>query len=225
MSVKLGGAAGSAKSADLHSMSIDLGKPLQPSFFQGSDVVAIARALIGIVLVTEIDGERTAGRIVETEAYAAFDKASHSHSNRRTARTEPMFAIGGTAYVYRCYGIHHLFNVSTNSQDIAEAVLIRAVEPLEGIDIMMARRGLIKPDPKLTAGPGNVTVALGITGRHTAQAVFGPEIWFEDRGLRPTPENIAVGTRVGVAYADEDAYHPYRFWISGNKWVSKGKGL
>lgn len=198
---------------------------LQPAFFQGTDVVAIARGLLGTVLVTEVNGERTAGMVVETEAYAAFDKASHSHSNRRTARTEPMFGIGGTAYVYRCYGIHHLFNVSTNVQDVAEAVLIRGIEPLEGVDIMLRRRQLSVAAPKLTAGPGNLTVALGIAGRYTGMPVFGPEIWFEDRGLRPSPADIAVGTRVGVAYAEEDAYLPYRFWIRGNRWVSKAKGL
>ncbi len=198
---------------------------LTPAFFLREDVVQIARDLLGMVLVTEFDGQRTAGRIVETEAYAAMDKASHSHSNRRTNRTEPMFMTGGTAYVYRCYGIHHLFNISTNAADIAEAVLIRGVEPLEGIEVMQQRRGLPAVSPKISAGPGNVTVALGIPGRYTRNDVFSDTLWFEDRGLRPAPDEIAVGTRVGVAYAEEDAYLPYRFWIRGNPWVSKAKGL
>ncbi len=189
------------------------------------DVVQIARELLGMVLVTETDGVRTAAKIVETEAYAAMDKASHSHSNRRTRRTEPMFGKGGTAYVYRCYGIHHLFNISTNVADVAEAVLIRGVEPLEGAEIMQARRGLEVMHPKVSAGPGNVTVAMGISGNFTGKDVFSDALWIEDRGLRPAPEEIAVGTRVGVAYAGEDAYLPYRFWIRGNPWVSKGKGL
>lgn len=189
------------------------------------DVVQIARELLGMVLVTETDGVRTAAKIVETEAYAAMDKASHSHSNRRTRRTEPMFGEGGTAYVYRCYGIHHLFNISTNVADVAEAVLIRGVEPLEGAEIMQARRGLEVMSPKVSAGPGNVTVAMGIWGNFTGKDVFSDTLWIEDRGLRPAPEEIAVGTRVGVAYAAEDAYLPYRFWIAGNPWVSKGKGL
>ena len=200
-------------------------KKLTPAFFLRSDVVAIARDLLGMVVVTEMGGVRTAGRIVETEAYAAFDKASHSHSNRRTARTEPMFGTGGTAYVYKCYGIHHLFNISTNVQDIAEAVLIRGVEPLEGVEVMLQRRNMKVPAPKLTAGPGNLTVALGIENAHTGGNVFGEELWIEDRGLQPPPAEIAVGTRVGVAYAGEDAYLPYRFWIEGSTWVSKGKGL
>lgn len=198
---------------------------LTPAFFTRPDVTQIARELLGMVLVTEFEGQRTAGKIVETEAYAAMDKASHSHSNRRTRRTEPMFGPGGTAYVYRCYGIHHLFNISTNEADIAEAVLIRAVEPLEGADIMQARRGLETFSPKVSAGPGNVTVALGIGGNFTGKEVFSDGLWLEDRGLRPLPEAVAVGTRVGVAYAGEDAYLPYRFWIRGNPWVSKGKGL
>ena len=200
-------------------------KKLTPAFFGRPDVVTIARELLGMVVVTEIAGQRTAGKIVETEAYAAFDKASHSHSNRRTPRTEPMFGTGGTAYVYKCYGIHHLFNISTNAQDTAEAVLIRGVEPLEGIDMMLQRRNMETLLPKLTAGPGNLTVALGIGKGHTGGHVFGPELWIEDRGLQPPAAAIAVGTRVGVAYAGEDAYLPFRFWISGNKWVSKGKGL
>ena len=200
-------------------------KKLTPAFFLREDVVATARDLLGMVIVTEINGQRTAGKIVETEAYAAFDKASHSHSNRRTARTEPMFGTGGTAYVYKCYGIHHLFNISTNVQEVAEAVLIRGIEPLEGTEIMLQRRRMETLAPKLTAGPGNLTVALGIQKVHTGGDVFGEELWMEDRGLQPPATNIAVGTRVGVAYAGEDAYLPYRFWITGNKWVSKGKGL
>ncbi|RYD52426.1 MAG: DNA-3-methyladenine glycosylase [Sphingobacteriales bacterium] len=198
---------------------------LTPAFFLREDVVQIARDLLGMVLVTEFDGQRTAGRIVETEAYAAMDKASHSHSNRRTNRTEPMFRVGGTAYVYRCYGIHHLFNISTNAADVAEAVLIRGVEPLEGIEIMQQRRSLPTISPKISAGPGNVTVALGIPGSYTRNDVFSDTLWFEDRGLKPLPEEVVVGTRVGVAYAEEDAYLPYRFWIQGSHWVSKAKGL
>lgn len=198
---------------------------LSPSFFTRTDVVQIARELLGMVVVTEIDGQRTVGKIVETEAYAAMDKASHSHSNRRTRRTEPMFMEGGTAYVYRCYGIHHLFNISTNIADVAEAVLIRGVEPLEGAEIMQQRRRLPAISPKISAGPGNLTIALGIGGDFTGKDIFSGPLWIEDRGLRPNPEEIEVGTRVGVAYAEEDAYLPYRFWIRGNAWVSKGKGL
>lgn len=198
-------------------------KKLERDFFRRPDVVQIARELTGKVLVTELDGRRTAGVIVETEAYAAFDKACHAHNGRRTARTEPMFGEGGTAYVYLCYGIHNLFNIATNEAGTGEAVLIRALEPLEGVDLMLQRRKMNTPAYNLTAGPGALSVAMGIHRGHTALPVFGPEIWLEDRGIR-VPD-LATGTRVGVAYAEEDAYRPYRFWIKGNKWVSKGKGL
>ncbi len=185
------------------------------------DVVEIARELLGMVVVTLFDGQYTAGKIVETEAYAADDKASHSHSNRRTRRTEPMFGAGGTSYVYRCYGIHHLFNIATNIADVAEAVLIRGIEPLEGAQIMQARRGLDRLSPKVGAGPGNVTVALGISGNFTGKDVFSDLLWIEDRGLQPPPGEIATGPRAGVLYAGEDARLPYRFWIRDNPWVSK----
>ena len=198
---------------------------LSPAFFRRPDVVQVARELLGMLLVTEVEGERTTGRIVETEAYAANDKASHAHRARRTTRTEPMFADGGMAYVYLCYGIHHLFNVSTNISGVAEAVLVRAVEPVEGEDIMSRRRGLQPGNFRLTAGPGALTQALGIGRQHNAQPLPQREVWFEDDGFQLVEKSIIAGTRVGVGYAGEDAYLPYRFWISGNRWVSRAKGL
>ena len=186
----------------------------------------IAKELLGKVLVTNINGIYTAAMIVETEAYAGpVDKASHAYGNRRTARTEIMFGKGGTAYVYLCYGIHHLFNVVTNKKDTPHAVLIRGVEPLEGIDYMLARRGKEHLQPSLTAGPGALSVALGIHTRHTGASLSGNEIWIEDRGIKVPAKDIVAATRVGVAYAQQDAYLPYRFSIKGNKYVSKGKGL
>lgn len=198
---------------------------LAPSFFRRPEVTAVARDLLGKVLVTDIDGKKCAGMIVETEAYAAFDKACHAHEGKRTTRTEPMFGPGGTSYVYLCYGIHHLFNISTNEAHIGEAVLIRALEPLDGIEHMLERRGMPVAVPRLTAGPGALSQAMGIDRRHTALPVFGPELWIEDRGIMVPQQDVVIGTRVGVAYAGEDAYRPYRFWIRGNAWVSKGKGL
>lgn len=198
---------------------------LPASFFQRSDVAQVARELLGKVLVTEVDGKRTAGRVVETEAYAANDRASHAHLARRTTRTEPMFGAGGMAYVYLCYGIHHLFNISTNVAGIAEAVLMRAVEPVEGQEVMARRRGLPVGNFRLTAGPGALTQALGIGKQHNGLALPQEEIWFEDDGFRLTTEGIMAGTRVGVAYAKEDAYLPYRFWMRDNRWVSRAKGL
>ena len=189
-------------------------------------MVRIAQQLLGKVLVTNFDGLRTSGIIVETEAYAGVgDKASHAYGGRRTTRTETMYSEGGVAYVYLCYGIHHLFNVVTNVHGIPHAVLIRAIEPLEGIDIMLERRRKEKLSPILTAGPGAMSEALGIKTSHTMADLTGGDIHIEDIGIKVKKADIIAGTRVGVAYAQEDAYLPYRFWIRGNKYVSKGKGL
>lgn len=199
---------------------------LPESFYERKDVVKIARELIGKVLVTNIDSVKTSGIIVETEAYAGeSDKASHAFGNRRTNRTEVMYAHGGIAYVYLCYGIHHLFNVVTNVKDIPHAILIRAIEPLEGIETMLERRGKEKLTPALTAGPGAMSMALGIHTRHTGLPLSGPDIYIEDRNIKVRKTDVISGTRVGVAYAAEDALLPYRFWLRDNKYVSKGKGL
>lgn len=199
---------------------------LPESFYTRKDVVKIARALLGKVLVTNIDGITTSGIIVETEAYAgAGDKASHAYGNRRTNRTEIMFRNGGTAYVYLCYGIHHLFNVVTNVHEVPHAVLIRAIEPLEGIAYMLERRGKDKLTPALTAGPGAMSAALGIVTAHTGMLLRDDAIYIEDRDIKIQPKDVVAATRVGVAYAQEDALLPYRFYIRGNKYVSKGKGL
>ncbi len=199
---------------------------LPESFYTRKDVVEIAKELLGKVLVTTFDGKRTAGMIVETEAYAGTtDKASHAHGGRRTNRTEVMYAYGGVAYVYLCYGIHHLFNVVTNVQDTPHAILIRAIEPLEGVDVMLERRGKEKLHPSLTAGPGAMSTALGIHIRITGQQLQGPQIYIEDRCFSISSKDIIAATRVGVAYAMDDAVLPYRFYIKGNPFVSKGKGL
>jgi DNA-3-methyladenine glycosylase len=199
---------------------------LQQAFYTRTDVVKIAKELLGKFLVTNFDGIYTAGMIVETEAYAGVaDKASHAFGNRRTNRTEIMYAEGGTAYVYLCYGIHHLFNVVTNIKDIPHAILIRAVEPVDGITDMLLRRGKDKVQPSLTAGPGAMSMALGIRTSHTGLSLMGNEVWIEDRGIKLPAKDIVSGSRVGVAYAQEDALLPYRFSVKGNPFVSKGKGL
>src|ERR1051325_5847912 len=141
-------------------------KKLSLSFYLREDVVAIAKELLGKVLVTNWNDEFTSGRIVETEAYAGeLDKASHA-SKGRTERTEVMFGEGGRAYVYLCYGVHQMFNIVTNKEGTPDAVLIRAVEPIDGMDIMLKRTGKKKPDETLTRGPGNVGRAFGF---HTSQ--------------------------------------------------------
>jgi DNA-3-methyladenine glycosylase len=185
---------------------------LPRSFYLGHDVVRIARELLGKVLVTELDGLRTAAVITETEAYAGeTDRASHAHGGRRTARTEVMYARGGTAYVYLCYGIHHLFNVVTHERGTPHAVLIRAGVPMEGMDAMKARLGRA-PGARLN-GPGVVGKALGLRTAHTGTDLLKGPITIEDRGMHPAPGSIIAGPRIGVDYAGPDALLPYRFHI------------
>ncbi len=198
---------------------------LDEGFYQRDNVVQISRELLGKYLFTQLNGEKAGGMIVETEAYSHInDRACHSHLQRRTQRTEIMYHSGGVAYVYLCYGIHHLFNIITNVQDKADAVLIRAIEPTENIEVMQKRRGIDKPIPQLTAGPGAMSQALGITTAHYGLPLTtGELIWIEDRNVEIPPENIIASPRVGVAYAGEDALLPWRFRVKGNVWVSRAK--
>ena len=191
-------------------------------FFHRTDVVQISRDLLGKVLVTEFEGRRTSGIITETEAYRApDDKACHAFGNRRTSRTEVMFQEGGHAYIFLCYGIHHLFNIVTATKDTAHAVLIRAVEPLEGVDIMLERRNMKDPKkPNLTTGPGALAQALGLTTQSTGLNMLLPDspIWIEDRGIEVPESEIVTGKRIGVDYAGECAEWPWRFWIKGTRY-------
>ena len=185
---------------------------LATEFYLRDDVVAISRELIGKVLCTNINGVRTDAIITETEAYAGItDKASHAFGDRRTKRTEPMYGPGGTAYVYLCYGIHHLFNVVTNVQGVPHAVLVRAGKPVEGLDVILLRRNRTRVDKTLMGGPGTVSQALGIKTDMTGTSLHGRRIWIEDRGMTVPDKDISIGPRVGVDYAQEDAARPYRF--------------
>src|SRR5579872_5687732 len=195
---------------------------LPQSYYFGTDVVAISKNLLGKYLFTCINGELTGGFIVETEAYnGAVDKASHAYGNRRTNRTEVMFREGGIAYIYLCYGIHEMLNIVTSSEGHAQAILIRAIEPTEGIDIILLRRNMDKVKPNITAGPGSVAKALGIDRKLNGISLQSDELWIEDRGLKYPEEQIAAVPRIGVAYAGQDALLPYRFYIKGNAFVSK----
>jgi DNA-3-methyladenine glycosylase len=194
---------------------------LSHSFYNRKDVTTIARELLGKILVTRFNGVVTSGRIVETEAYAgAGDKASHAYGNRRTARTEVMFGSPGTAYVYLCYGIHHLFNVVTNKKEIPHAILVRALEPLDGVDAMLLRTGKLHLDNTLTKGPGNVSRALGIFTHHTGTSLLSDELFIADDGFRLREEQILTTTRIGVDYAAEDSLLPYRFIVKDSPYVS-----
>lgn len=196
---------------------------LTPSFYQQSDVVDIARQLVGKVLCTSINGAPiTSGIIVETEAYCGRgDKACHANDGTRTNRTETMYQAGGIAYIYLCYGIHHLFNVVTNVQDKADAVLIRGIEPLDGKGKMLERRSSQNIEPALTAGPGRLTQALGITIDWDSTSLSGEAIWIEDRGIEFTSDELVTSERIGVDYAGEDARLPWRFYPKENRWVSQ----
>jgi len=188
---------------------------LKKNFYLRENVVLISKELLGKYLVTRINGKITAGIITETEAYAGVtDKASHAYNNRRTSRTEIMFAEGGAAYVYLCYGIHHLFNVVTNKKDIPHAVLIRSVKPVEGIPEILKRRHKNKIDKTTSAGPGTVAQALGIHTKHSGVSLLKDQIWIEDRGIIVKEKDIIAGPRIGVDYAGEDAKLPYRFVIT-----------
>jgi DNA-3-methyladenine glycosylase len=201
-------------------------RKLDSAFYKRRSVVTVARALVGKVLVTELDGVRTSGRIVEVEAYnGVVDRASHAFGGRRTARTEVMFGAGGAAYIYLIYGIHHLFNVVTNRKDIPHAVLVRAVEPLEGLPVMLKRMHRDRLDHSLTRGPGNVSKALGLRTHHTGLSLLDGAVWIGDDGFRPRRAEIGVSPRIGVDYAGVDAALDYRFFLKGNKYVSGPRKL
>lgn len=199
-------------------------KKLDHGFYDRDDVILIASELLGKILVTKDGSNITSGRIVETEAYAGIiDRASHAYGGRRTRRTEVMFGRPGTAYVYLCYGIHHLFNVVTNKTDVPHAVLIRAVEPMEGISLMLERTGKDKLDATLTRGPGNVSKALGIHTNDSGVDLLGERIFIVDDGYYLEPSSIIKSARIGVEYAGEDAGLHYRFFVRGNRYVSGKK--
>ena len=189
---------------------------LTRDFYLNDDVVALARSLLGKRLVTVFDGQRTSGIITETEAYAGeIDRASHAYGGRRTERTEIMYAQGGTAYVYLCYGMHSLFNVVTNREGIPHAVLIRAIQAEEGVELMLKRRGMKQINPQLANGPGKLAKALGIHYSHSGMDLCGDEIFIEDAGIALQDKEIVASPRIGVDYAGEDALLPYRFRVGG----------
>jgi DNA-3-methyladenine glycosylase len=194
---------------------------LTDSFYQRTNVVKIARELLGKVLFTNVNGIITAGMIVETEAYSWKEKGCHAYGAKKTNRNAVMFERGGHTYVYLCYGMHNLFNIVTNETNIPEAVLIRAVQPVQGIDEMMTRRGNLKNEFHLTSGPGKLTKALGIDRKLNGKFLMGNEIWVEDTGNRVSSRDIVKSPRIGIDYAGEDARLPWRFTLSGNDWISK----
>ena len=197
---------------------------LPETFYQRANVVKIAKELLGKLLVTRFDGHLTAGRIVEVEAYnGVVDKAAHSYGGRRTRRTEIMYAKGGVAYVYLIYGLHHLFNVVTNLEDEPHAILIRGIEPVEGIDTMLGRMKKQRLDHTVGRGPGNVSKALGIRTVNTGVSLLGDTIFIASDGMKIGPSRIIATPRIGVDYAAEDALLAYRFYVKDNPYVSGKK--
>ena len=195
---------------------------LPQSYYLSSDVVAISKSLLGKYLFTSINGLVSGGYITETEAYNGIvDRASHAFGNRKTPRTQIMYEEGGIAYIYLCYGIHEMLNVVTSVEGQPHAILIRAIEPTTGIDIMLARRNMLILKPNITAGPGSVAKALGIDRKLNGISLQSDTLWIEDKGLSFSDDQIAAVPRIGVAYAGEDALLPYRFYVKGNIYVSK----
>ncbi|WP_127845815.1 DNA-3-methyladenine glycosylase [Psychroflexus aestuariivivens] len=192
---------------------------LKPTYFQQSDVVFLAKDLIGKKIFTFFDGQLTGGTITETEAYAGVgDKACHAHLGRFTERTKVMYETGGISYIYLCYGIHHLFNIVTNIKGRADAILLRGFEPEHGIATMLKRRNKTKVEKNLSAGPGNVSQALGLTKAQNANSVCSNEIWLENGSNFDV--DIVETTRIGIDYAKEDAELPWRFYQKDSKFVS-----
>jgi len=195
---------------------------LEAAYYLNPDVIFLARDLLGKVLYTAIGGKVTAGMIVETEAYfGEKDKASHAYNGRRTNRTEIMYNQGGVAYVYLCYGMHHLFNVVSSVKDEPHAILIRGIEPMAGLEVIEQRRGMPISNRAISAGPGSVAKALGIDRSFNAKSLIENDIWIDDQGITFSEDEIITSPRIGIAYAKEHALLPLRFYVKNNKYVSK----
>lgn len=193
-------------------------KKLSIEFYERENVVEIARDLLGKILITQFAEGLTSGRIVETEAYIGLsDRASHSYAGKRTARNEHMYGAAGISYVYICYGMHHMFNVVTNKKDVPDAVLIRAVEPIEGIDLMLRRTGKNKKDNTLTRGPGNTCKAMGLVKQHSGINLLGNVIFITQDKWQG---NIGSSKRIGIKNTGIAVTYPYRFFVKGNPYVS-----
>jgi len=194
---------------------------LKREFYLRENTVEIARDLLGeLIVVPDDNGRRVSGMIVETEAYLGVtDRAAHSFGGRRTPRNEVTYGTGGHVYVFFIYGMYYQLNVVTGPAGHSHVVLIRAVEPVEGIEIMRKRRGKM-PDKNLTSGPGKLCIAFAINRGLNGENLRGKRIWLEDHRSF-TNDEIAVGKRIGIDYAGEDAEKPWRFWVKENLFVSR----
>ena len=194
---------------------------LPREFYTRKNVLTVARDLLGkLLVVPDENGRRVSGKIVEVEAYRGpEDRASHAYGGRRTKRTETMYKMGGVAYVYFVYGMYNQFNVVTNTEDIPHAILVRGVEPVEGIEVMRERRHSHK-DRNLTNGPGKLCLAMGIDRQLDLADLLGDKVWLEEfETVRAS--RISKGPRIGIDYAEDWVDIPWRFWIKGNEWISR----
>jgi DNA-3-methyladenine glycosylase len=198
-----------------------MGKKLPGEFYLREDTIAVANDLLGkLIVVPDDTGRRISGMIVETEAYLGeIDRAAHSFGGRRTPRNEIMYASGGHVYVFFVYGMYYQFNVVAGPANTPHAILVRAAEPIEGVEVMQERRGAMK-DRNLTSGPGKLCIALAIDRSLNGESLRGKRIWLEDHRSF-TIDEIAAGKRIGIDYAGEDAEKPWRFWVKDNLFVSK----
>jgi len=196
-------------------------RKLPREFYARTNVLTVARDLLGKLLVVPApDGTRVSGMIVETEAYRGpQDRASHAYGGRRTKRTETMYGLGGTAYVYFVYGMYYQFNVVTNVPETPHAVLVRGLEPVEGLEWMHRRRHG-QTDLNLANGPGKLCIALGIDRKLDRADLLGNAVWLE-AGKKLSARQIAAGPRIGIDYAQEWIDKPWRFWIKNNSFVSR----
>ena len=190
------------------------------TFYRREDTIQIGKDLLGQYLFTRLDGKLTGGIIIETESYKGIeDKACHAYGNRKTKRTHVMFEKGGIAYIYLCYGIHHLFNIVTHQEGFPHAILVRAIIPTHGIETILKRRKKERCSPSLTNGPGTVTQALGIHIGHNGTSLLGDQIWLE-KGIKIHPEHILSSPRIGIDYAEEHALLPWRFHLAQNSIIT-----
>ncbi|MGB4775400.1 MAG: DNA-3-methyladenine glycosylase [Daejeonella sp.] len=192
------------------------------SFYRHDDVVLIARQLLGKYIFAKINGELSGGIIIETEAYKGpEDRGSHAYNNRRTPKNEMMYNTGGVVYMYICYGIHDMLNIVTGAKETSHAVLIRAIQPTTGLELMRQRRQIFTDDKKLCCGPGALTKALGLNKSYNGTDLLGNEIWVEDHEFEVQDKDIFASPRVGMNFDGAYKLIPWRFYIKGNPYVSR----
>jgi DNA-3-methyladenine glycosylase len=194
--------------------------PLPKSFYF-QDTVAAARALLGCVLWRRVGDDLLAARIVETEAYlGANDMASHAKRGHRSPRNESMYLDGGHAYVYFTYGMYFCMNVVMQEEGLAEAILLRAAQPLHGVGRIQRNRSRVKKEYDLLNGPGKLCMGLEIDRSLDGESLRGRTLFISKRDIPVTDDDISVTPRIGIDYAEEATHWPLRFFLTGNRYVS-----